>query len=428
MELVNHSTEDEVNYFELTEFIQKYKWWVIISTVLVFIGTLVFSSLFLPKRYSASAIVRTTLPPNFDANPSWNKITFETETVSGELLFDERAVSNLLQSKEITDYALDKFTIEKVFDDFSEAGNNIQEYELEYYSNQEGSFYVLLTVLSNDPQISELFLDSWVSVILDGLNSRTNLYLDHLIRDNEIAKQKWIKSQESLQEFILQNKPDVLEVEKELAKDELKHLLNIYKNNSLLVNNISDFDEYLVDLDAESYLDFDLFLVYLSLYQQAWFPSANQAENSHLLAKVDNKYTVAQIQEKIQNIITFLYSQNAELEIKIDQLEERITEKNLKIEQYQNQVAELVRVRDRARDVFTISSAKLDVYLAILDNKSSHVYSYEAGDSSMEVAGPFPFRNAALFAALAVIASMSLALLYELLTKIGFSIPEKDTE
>ena len=420
MDLLNYSSEDEINIIELTAFFRKYRWWVIIPSLLIFLIVFLYSALFIPKTYSTSAIVKTTAPPLFTVSQSWETFTVDTETISGELLFNQVPVSNPIYSSLMMDYANDKNTIDSLFERLAENGINYSDFEPDLNTNADGNFRMVMYVKSEDAQISSLILEAWVDIVVEGLNNRTDNTLVTLESEMEIANQEWIQSQKELEEFISQGKQQVLEVELEEDKIELTKIQSDWQQIDLLEKDLSDFIVMTSDLEGDENLDFDMVLAFLSIQQQARNYKINQTESSLLVSEIIKNYTVNQIQEMNNNLISYLGSQKIELEEISANLENQITETSINLEQFQNQFSQLALERNRARDMFVISTAKLELYQAVLEKIATQVYLYDSDVKSPKLTGPYPLRNAALVSALVIVATTSLALLFELLLRIGY--------
>ena len=345
--------EDMIDLRALIKTLWKGKWVIIGAVLLAAVAAYVIDNFILPPTYEASAqigIRRETFYADFE--PS-------IENPSG--LEDYRYLSDLTgslpQLAEAEDLEL------TVCEQMGLVCTGEDHYRPELEAALLGSNQLKLTVSCESPQRCADFANTWAAEVIKRWNTlygNEAVDLDQLAVEVEEARKDWEEAQTALEDYLPESRVKVVETQLGQARHELNQSLLDIENNNRIIWDADALDARLGSLPQDSELSLGDALSLIALQQRSTGGISGTQFQIPEGALLGQGYSVATARESIFNLIASLADQNQELAEILPELENKITDLVLNLENEYYQIDELTVERDRAKDSYQALARHLD--------------------------------------------------------------------
>ncbi len=359
--------EDVIDLRELAKTLLKYKWIIVLTTILSAIAAFLFSKFLLTPKYEAIAHIGITHPSfEVDLEPSINnppplgdyRVFIEITKPLPEFA---EAVEVWLSVCEVMDLTC------------LGEGNDKPKLKAELL----GTSQLKLTVTSEDPERSAEFVNLWAGEIIE----RWNLYygsgmIDLIQLEEEVTQslEAWNTAQKALEDYLPESQVDVAEVQLSHAKEELARYLNEIESNEGIIRDADFLD---VRLSEQGQLGKLLIGDALSLVGLLQRTSGGVSGTQFQISGTDiygQEYTVADARKILTGLVSAMETQNEDIEIHLVALEGEINYLALEWETERNKIRKLELERDRAQNTYQALAGYLDETVIALEYNGQAAY------------------------------------------------------
>jgi len=372
--------EDMIDLRALIKTLWKYKWIIIGTSFLAALAAFLVSKFVLPPQYESSTqigIRRETFYADFE--PS-------IENPSG--LEDYRNLSDLTKSlpqlAEAEDIVLS--VCETMGMICTGEDNNRPDLEAALL----GVNQLKLTASCESPQACADFANAWAEEVITRWNTlygNEAVDLDQIVNEVEDARENWDRTQAALEAYLPESRVKVVETQLNQAKHELNQSLLDIENNNRIIGDADALDARLANLPQESELSLGNALSLIALQQRSSGGISGAQFQLPEGALLGGGYSVTAARESIGFLTASLTDQNQELAGTLPELENKITDLALELENENHQIIQLAVERDRAKGAYQALAGYLDEVTLNLRYQGKSAYLLAQGRVPEEESG-----------------------------------------
>ena len=309
--------EDVIDLRELAKTLLKYKWIIVLATILSALAAFLIGKFLLTPKYEATAHIGITQPSfEVDLEPSINNPTPLRDyrvfiEITNPLPEFAAAVEVWLSVCEVMDLTC------------LGEGNDKPKLEAELL----GTSQLKLTVTSEDPERSAEFVNLWAGEIIGRWNLHYGSGMIDLIQLEEEVTQSldnWNTAQNALEDYLPESQVDVIEVQLSQAKEKLARYLKETESNEGIIRDADFLD---VRLSEQGQLGKLLIGDALSLVGLLQRTSGGVSGTQFQISGTDiygQDYSVADARKLLTGLVSAMEIQNEDIEIHLVAQEEEI--------------------------------------------------------------------------------------------------------
>jgi succinoglycan biosynthesis transport protein ExoP len=368
--------EDEIDLREIAVTLLKYKWIILIITLVFAIAAFLTTKLILPKEYQATAyvlIVKPSTTTDFDSH-------IQTTTQ----LPDSKSILDLTKADDLVYVVYHSPQVEPLFKDYISLG----AFKNKLSSVLTGSNQLRLSVTDTDPERVATIANIWAEQVTARLNALLDTdiaSLDQIKTQVEEARLSWDAAEQALLDYLPQSDLDALKVSLSQKRSSLENTLNEIDSDQMLIGNARLLKARFETKSSNDPISIDNALSLVTLQQKAIGQLRGASLSASLQFQVtgadlfNEQYTVADARSDLDTLVSALQTQVDDLNGQVSQQTADITTQATELEDAQYQIDQLTVQRDLNLEAYkALSSHEVEVKITLSQNDQAAKIAGEA--------------------------------------------------